>query len=158
MGVKTYKPVTPSRRFLTTSDFKGISSEKPEKSLLVPIKKSGGRNSNGRITVRRRGGGHKRFYRIIDYKRDKYGIPAQVDSVQYDPNRSARIALLIYADGEKRYILAPDGLKRGEMLMRVLPLKRQVYSVPRQVYLTVSSTMGNWIMIVSCSWMSLSRR
>jgi len=117
MGVKTYKPETPSRRFMTTSDFSEITSTKPEKSLLMPIKKSGGRNSNGRITVRRRGGGHKRFYRIIDFKREKNGIPAKVDSVQYDPNRSARIALLVYADGEKRYILSPDGLVPGDMLM-----------------------------------------
>ncbi len=117
MGVKTYKPVTPSRRFMTTSDFSEITSAKPEKSLLMPLKKSGGRNSKGRISVRRRGGGHKRFYRIIDFKRDKTGIPARVDSVQYDPNRSARIALLVYADGEKRYILSPDGLVHGDKLM-----------------------------------------
>ncbi|MBN1292215.1 MAG: 50S ribosomal protein L2 [Candidatus Latescibacteria bacterium] len=117
MGIKTYKPVTPSRRFLTTADFKEITCEKPEKSLLLPVRKAAGRNSNGRITVRRRGGGHKRFYRIIDYKRNKFGISARVDSIQYDPNRSARIALLVYADGEKRYILAPDGLTAGETLM-----------------------------------------
>jgi large subunit ribosomal protein L2 len=117
MGVKTYKPVTPSQRYKATSDFKGITCSVPEKSLLVPLKKSGGRNSNGRITVRRRGGGHKRFYRIIDFKRKKYGIPARVDSIQYDPNRSARIALLKYVDGEKTYILAPDGVAVGDMLM-----------------------------------------
>jgi len=117
MGVKTYKPVTPSQRTMATSDFKEITSAIPEKSLLMPLKKSGGRNSNGRITVRRRGGGHKRFYRIIDFKRDKFGIPAVVDSIHYDPNRSARIALLVYADGEKRYILSPDGLSDGDKLM-----------------------------------------
>ena len=117
MGIKAYKPVTPSRRFLTTSDFSEITCTEPEKSLLVPLKKSGGRNSNGRITVRRRGGGHKRFYRKIDFKRDKFGIPSQVDSIQYDPNRSARIALLVYTDGEKRYILAPDGIAVGDKLM-----------------------------------------
>ena len=117
MGVKTYKPVTPSQRYKITSDFKGITYSEPEKSLLVPLKKSGGRNSNGRITVRRRGGGHKRFYRIIDFKRKKFGIPARVDSIQYDPNRSARIALLKYVDGEKTYILAPDGVAVGDMLM-----------------------------------------
>jgi len=117
MGVKTYKPVTPSQRTMATSDFKEITSTIPEKSLLMPLKKSGGRNSNGRITVRRRGGGHKRFYRIIDFKRDKFGIPAVVDSIHYDPNRSARIALLVYADGEKRYILSPDGLSAGDKLM-----------------------------------------
>lgn len=117
MGVKTYKPVTPSQRYMANSDFKEITSITPEKSLLMPLKKSGGRNSNGRITVRRRGGGHKRFYRIIDFKRDKFDIPAVVDSIQYDPNRSARIALLVYADGEKRYILSPDGLSAGDKLM-----------------------------------------
>ena len=117
MGIKTYKPVTPSRRTMTNSDFKEITSTAPEKSLLMPLKKSGGRNANGRITVRRRGGGHKRFYRIIDFKHDKFGIPAVVDSIQYDPNRSSRIALLVYADGEKRYILSPDGLSTGDKLM-----------------------------------------
>jgi len=117
MGVKTYKPTTPSRRFMASSDLAEITSGTPEKSLLVPLKKSGGRNSNGRITVRRRGGGHKRFYRIVDFKRDKAGIPARVDSIQYDPNRSARIALLVYADGEKRYILSPEGVEVGDTLM-----------------------------------------
>jgi len=117
MAVKTYKPYTPSRRHMSTSDFKEITSRSAEKSLLVPLRKSGGRNSNGRITVRHRGGGHKRFYRVIDFKRDKHGITASVDSVQYDPNRSARIALLVYADGEKRYILSPDGLSVGDVLM-----------------------------------------
>ena len=117
MGIKTYKPTTPSRRKMATSDFSEVTSTVPEKSLLVPLKKSGGRNSNGRITVRRRGGGQKRHYRLIDFKRDKFGIPARVDSIQYDPNRSALIALLIYADGEKRYILAPDGLKPGAKIM-----------------------------------------
>ena len=117
MGIQTYKPVTPSRRFMATSDFEEITSVAPEKSLLKPLKKSGGRNSDGRISVRRRGGGHKRFYRIVDFKREKFGIPARVDSIQYDPNRSARIALLVYADGEKRYILSPDDLISGDMLM-----------------------------------------
>jgi large subunit ribosomal protein L2 len=117
MGIKTYKPVTPSRRHMSTSDFKDITSTEPEKSLLVPLRKTGGRNSQGRISVRRRGGGHKRFYRKIDFKRNKFGIPARVDSIQYDPNRSARIALLIYADGEKSYIIAPDGLSVGDKLM-----------------------------------------
>lgn len=117
MGIKTYKPVTPTQRFKATSDFKEITSTEPEKSLMVPLKSKGGRNSNGRVTVRHRGGGHKRFYRIVDFKRDKHGIPARVDSIQYDPNRSARIALLVYADGEKRYILAPDKLNVGDTLM-----------------------------------------
>jgi large subunit ribosomal protein L2 len=117
MALKTYKPFTSTRRFMTTSDFSEVTSTTPEKSLLMPLKSSGGRNNFGRITVRRRGGGNKRFYRIIDFKRDKLGIPAIVESIQYDPNRSARISLLVYRDGEKRYILAPDGLKVGDELM-----------------------------------------
>jgi large subunit ribosomal protein L2 len=117
MGVKIFKPYTPTRRFTVISDFKEITTDKSEKPLLAPLRKSGGRNSYGRITVRRRGGGHKRFYRVIDFKRDKVGVPAIVDSIQYDPSRSARIALLIYKDGEKRYILAPDALTVGETVM-----------------------------------------
>ena len=113
MAVKTYKPITPGQRFKTTHSFEQITRTEPEKSLLAPLKKSGGRNNNGRITSRRRGGGHRRHYRIIDFKRDKFDIPARVDSIEYDPNRSAHIALLIYADGEKRYILAPQKLEVG---------------------------------------------
>ena len=117
MPVKTYKPTTPSQRFKTTPSFEEITKKKPEKSLLVPIRKSGGRNNMGRISVRRRGGGHKRFYRVIDFRRDKRDIPARVISIEYDPNRSARIALLSYADGEKRYILAPLGLRVGDTVI-----------------------------------------
>ncbi len=117
MAVKTYKPNTPGQRFKTTSSFEEITRTEPEKSLLSPLRKSGGRNNNGRITSRRRGGGHRRHYRIIDFKRNKIGIPARVDSIEYDPNRSANIALLIYADGEKRYILAPDKLKVGAQII-----------------------------------------
>ena len=117
MGIKSYKPITPSQRFLLTSDFTEVTKTEPEKSLLRPLKKSGGRNANGRITVRHHGGGHKRHYRVIDFKRKKYGVPAKVDSIQYDPNRSARIALLVYADGEKLYILAPDNLQVGDTVM-----------------------------------------
>ncbi|GEM48633.1 50S ribosomal protein L2 [Deinococcus cellulosilyticus] len=114
MAVKTYRPYTPSRRFLTTADFSGLTKKRPEKSLTTSIHKTGGRNNRGRITSRFRGGGHKRLYRIIDFKRrDKAGVPAKVASVEYDPNRSARIALLHYLDGEKRYILAPEGLQVG---------------------------------------------
>lgn len=116
MGIKTYKPVTPTQRYMATSDYSEITKSTPEKSLLAPLKSSGGRNNNGRVTARRRGGGHKKFYRIIDFKREKYGISAKVDSIQYDPNRSARIALLVYQDGEKRYILAPDGIIPGDIL------------------------------------------
>ncbi|MDN5345995.1 50S ribosomal protein L2 [Petrotoga mexicana DSM 14811] len=117
MALKQYKPVTPTRRYMTTSDFSELSKVKPEKSLLEPLKKTGGRNHYGRVTMRHRGGGHKRKYRIIDFKRNKENIPAKVASIEYDPNRSARIALLVYADGEKRYILSPKGLKVGETVM-----------------------------------------
>ncbi len=111
MTIKSFKPTSPGRRFVTVTSFEDISRKEPEKSLVKPLKKSGGRNAKGRQTVRHRGGGHKRKYRIIDFKRDKDGIPARVVSIEYDPNRSARIALLNYADGEKRYIIAPTGLK-----------------------------------------------
>ena len=117
MGIKTFKPITPGQRYKTVSDFAQITRTTPEKSLLEPLKKSGGRNNLGRVTSWHRGGGHKRRYRIIDFKRNKHGIPAIVDSIEYDPNRTARIALLKYKDGEKRYILAPDGLKVGDTLM-----------------------------------------
>lgn len=113
MAIKKYKPTSPGRRFATVSDFSEITATKPEKSLLTPLKKTGGRNAHGRITSRRRGGGHKRRYRIIDFRRDKDGVPAKVATIEYDPNRSARIALLHYKDGEKRYILAPRGLEVG---------------------------------------------
>ena len=114
MGIRHYKPTTPGRRGATVSDFKDLTpGYEVEKSLLRPITKTGGRNNQGKITARHRGGGHKRRYRVIDFKRYKDGIEARVDSVQYDPNRSARIALLKYADGEKRYIIAPDGLAAG---------------------------------------------
>jgi len=114
MPVKKFRPITPSLRFKTVSSFEEITKDTPEKSLVEPNKKSGGRNNRGRITSRRRGGGHRRQYRRIDFKRDKVGVPAIVHSIEYDPNRSARIALLHYADGEKRYILAPIGLKVGD--------------------------------------------
>ena len=117
MAVKTYKPTSPGRRFVTVSSFEEITKTEPEKSLVVPLKKHAGRNNQGRLTVRHRGGGHKRLYRIIDFKRNKDGIPAKVVAIEYDPNRTARIALLAYADGEKRYILAPHGLKVGDVLM-----------------------------------------
>lgn len=117
MAIRKLKPKTPGTRFMSVSAFDEITKSTPEKSLTVSIKKSGGRNNLGRITSRARGGGHKRKYRIIDFKRSKLGIPAKVFSIEYDPNRSARIALLHYADGEKRYILAPDGLKVGSSIM-----------------------------------------
>jgi len=117
MGIKHYKPTTPTLRFRTGYLFEEITCSTPEKSLLKPQAKSGGRNNRGRITCRHRGGGHRRHYRIIDFKRDKIGIPAKVATIEYDPNRTARIALLHYVDGEKRYIIAPDGLKVGSKVM-----------------------------------------
>lgn len=116
MAIRTFKPTSPGRRNMTVSTFEEITRSEPEKSLVVPLKKTGGR-SKGRITARHRGGGHKRLYRVIDFKRDKDGIPAKVAHIEYDPNRSARIALLHYADGEKRYILAPVGLQVGDTVM-----------------------------------------
>ncbi len=113
MALKIYKPTTPSLRFTTLSDFADITKSSPEKSLIRSKKSRAGRNSAGRVTVRHQGGGHKKFYRMIDFRRDKHGVPALVAAIEYDPNRSARIALLHYADGEKRYILAPLGLKVG---------------------------------------------
>ncbi len=117
MAIKKYKPTSPGRRGMTVSAFEEITCTQPEKSLLEPIKKSAGRNVNGRITVRHRGGGEKRKYRIIDFKRNKDGIPAKVATIEYDPNRTAHIALLHYADGEKRYILAPYGMNVGDTVM-----------------------------------------
>lgn len=117
MAIKKFRPITPSQRFRTVSAFDEVTSSVPEKSLLEPLKKTGGRNNKGRITARHRGGGHKRFYRIIDFKRNKHGITARVASIEYDPNRSARIALLHYKDGEKRYILAPDDVGVNDMLV-----------------------------------------
>ena len=115
MGIKTHKPTTPSQRYIVTSDFAEITKTKPEKSLLLPMRKTGGRNHHGHITSRFMGGGHKQMYRIIDfYRRDKAGVPAKVLSVEYDPNRSSRISLVQYPDGEKRYILWPDGLTVGD--------------------------------------------
>ena len=118
MGIKKYQPTSPGRRFQTVSTFEEITRTEPERSLLRPLKKSGGRNNNGRMTIRHRGGGHRRRYRVIDFvRRDKIGVPATVAGIEYDPNRSARIALLHYADGEKRYILAPLDLKVGAQVM-----------------------------------------
>ncbi len=116
MALRKLKPVTPGTRWMLVSSFDEITKTKPEKSLIEPLKKTGGRNNTGRITSRHRGGGHKRMYRIIDFKRDKTGVDAKVIAIEYDPNRSARIALLQYPDGEKRYIIAPEGVKVGEKL------------------------------------------
>ena len=117
MAVKSFKPYSAGRRFMTVASFDEITASKPEKSLTERLKKNGGRNQQGRLTVRHQGGGHKRLYRVIDFKRTKDGIPARVATIEYDPNRSARIALLNYVDGEKRYILAPNGLKVGDQVV-----------------------------------------
>lgn len=117
MPVRSFRPTTPSNRYKTVSSFKEITRKEPESSLLRPIKRSGGRNNTGRMTSRHRGGGHKRRYRLIDFKRNKIDVPGRIDSIEYDPNRSARIALVIYADGDKRYILAPVGLVVGQTVV-----------------------------------------
>ncbi|MCB0069988.1 MAG: 50S ribosomal protein L2 [Caldilineaceae bacterium] len=117
MPVKVYRPTSPGRRNMSVTTFDEITRTEPERSLLAPLRKKGGRNSRGVVTVRHRGGGHKRRYRIIDFKRDNFGVPGRVDSIEYDPNRSARIALVVYADGERRYILAPNGLRVGDTVM-----------------------------------------
>src|SRR5216684_6865205 len=117
MGLKSFNPYTASRRFMTVLDKSHITKDTPEKNLLEPKKRSGGRNNLGEIVVWHRGGGHKKQYRVVDFRRDKDGVPAKVASIEYDPNRSANIALLNYADGERRYIVAPDGLKVGERVI-----------------------------------------
>ncbi len=144
MALKVYRPTSPGRRGMSGSTFEEITKSKPEKSLLRPLKKKAGRNSQGRITVRHRGGGAKRRFRIIDFKRDKLGVPGRVAAVEYDPNRSARIALIYYADGDKRYILAPLGLKVGDTIksgedaelkpgntlpLKLMPSGTQIYNI-----------------------------
>ncbi len=144
MALKVYKPTSPGRRGMSGSTFEEITKSKPEKSLLLPLKKRAGRNSQGRITVRHRGGGAKRRFRIIDFKRNKIGVPGRVAAVEYDPNRSARIALIYYADGDKRYILAPLGLKVGDTVksgedaelkpgntlpLKLMPSGSQIYNI-----------------------------
>ena len=117
MAVKKYKPTTPGQRGMTGYTFEEITKKTPERSLIIPLRKTGGRNAHGRVTVRHRGGGHRRFIRIVDFKRDKLGVPARVAAIEYDPNRTARLALLFYADGAKRYIIAPLGVKVGDTLV-----------------------------------------
>jgi large subunit ribosomal protein L2 len=117
MAIKIYRPTSPGRRGMTVTSSADITRKEPERSLLAPLRKQAGRNNRGKITVRHRGGGHKRRYRIIDFRRNKHGVPARVDSIEYDPNRSARIALVVYEDGEKRYILATVGMKVGDTVM-----------------------------------------
>ena len=117
MSIRNFRPTSPGRRFMTVSTFEEVTKTEPERALLEPISKSGGRNNHGHLTSRHRGGGHKQRYRVIDFKRDKRGVPARVAAVEYDPNRSARIALLFYTDGEKRYIICPDGLGVGDQVI-----------------------------------------
>jgi large subunit ribosomal protein L2 len=126
VALKRYKPTSPGQRFKTTADFSELTKKRPEKRLTVGNPKKAGRNNHGRITMRRRGGGHKRLYRIIDFKRNKDGVPGVVDSLEYDPNRSARIALVVFADGDKRYILAPDGLEIGMTVLSGTEVEFQV--------------------------------
>ncbi|NJM05148.1 50S ribosomal protein L2 [Candidatus Gracilibacteria bacterium] len=148
MGVRKYKPTSAGRRNMSVSTFEEITKKNPERSLLEPLRKKGGRNNQGRITVRHRGGGHKRHYRIIDFKRNKLGMPGRVAAIEYDPNRSARIALVNYSDGEKRYILAPVGLQVGDTVMsgpdadirvgnalplHAIPLGSQVHNIELQI-------------------------
>ena len=144
MGIKTYKPYTPSRRNMTGSDFSEITKTTPEKSLLASQKKHSGRNNQGKITVRHKGGGNRQKYRIIDFKRnDKDGIPAKVTGIEYDPNRTANIALLTYADGEKRYILAPNGLKDGMTIMNGPEAEIRVGNCLPFTYIPVGTEVHN---------------
>jgi large subunit ribosomal protein L2 len=141
MGTKKFNPTTPSRRFLSNSDFAEVTTDSPEKSLVKATKRTGGRNNRGRITSRHRGGGHKRRYRVIDFKRDKQGVPGTVASVEYDPNRSARIALIHYADGEKRYILWPKGLEVGATVVANDEAEIQTGNAMR----LLAVPLGSWV-------------
>ena len=143
MPIKVYKPTSPGRRGMSVSTFEEITRSRPEKSLLRPLKKKAGRNFRGKITVRHRGGGHKRRYRVIDFKRDKAGVPGRVASIEYDPNRSARIALVVYVDGEKRYIIAPVGLMVGDMVMAGPEAEIQVGNALPIGNIPVGSTIHN---------------
>ena len=143
MALKQFKPNTPGQRFKTVNSFAEVTKSTPEKSLLQPLSKNGGRNNTGRITVRRQGGGHKRAYRIIDFKRDKVDVPANVDSIQYDPNRSAFIALLHYLDGEKRYILAPNGLKANDTVVAGEKVEINVGNCMPLVNIPLGTTVHN---------------
>jgi large subunit ribosomal protein L2 len=143
MAVKSFKPTTPSRRGMTIADFSDITRDEPEKSLVVDLRKRAGRNSYGRVTVRHQGGGAKRAYRLIDFKRNKVGVPARVATIEYDPNRSARIALLHYADGEKRYILAPIGLNVGDEIGNGPDVEAKVGNALPLANIPIGSTVHN---------------
>jgi len=143
MAIKKFRPTTPSRRNMTMADFKEITTDKPQKSLLVSTKRSGGRNNQGKITVRHRGGGAKQAYRLIDFKRTKDGIPAKVSTIEYDPNRSAYIALVVYSDGEKRYIIAPVGLKVGDVIVSGADSDIKVGNTLPIINIPIGSTIHN---------------
>jgi large subunit ribosomal protein L2 len=143
MPIKSYKPTTPSRRGMTVSDFAEITTNTPEKSLLTDLRGSGGRNVRGKVTTRHQGGGAKRAYRIVDFKRNKVGVPARVATIEYDPNRSARIALLHYADGEKRYILAPVGLQVGDEVVSGPEVEARVGNALPLANIPLGSTVHN---------------
>lgn len=143
MGIKKFKPITNGRRNMTQLDFAEITTDKPEKSLLAPLSKKAGRNNQGKLTVRHQGGGHKRKYRIIDFKRNKDGIPGRVATIEYDPNRTANIALINYADGEKRYILAPKGIKVGQEIMSGVDADIKVGNALPLANIPVGSTIHN---------------
>ena len=143
MAVKSFKPYSAGRRFMTVASFDEITASKPEKSLTERLMKKGGRNQQGKLTVRHQGGGHKRLYRVIDFKRNKDGIPARVATIEYDPNRSARIALLNYVDGEKRYILAPNGLKVGDQVVSGPEADIKVGNALPLKYIPVGTTIHN---------------
>ena len=143
MGIKKYRPYTPSRRHMTSSTFEEITKTTPEKSLIVTLKKNSGRNNQGKITVRHRGGGYKVKYRVIDFKRNKDGVPATVVGIEYDPNRTANIALLSYADGEKRYILAPLGLQAGQKVMSGETAEIRIGNTLRMRDIPVGQTIHN---------------
>ncbi|WP_129716301.1 50S ribosomal protein L2 [Pedobacter sp. SYP-B3415] len=143
MGLRKFKPVTPGTRFRVGASFTEITATKPEKSLVVSVKKSGGRNNSGKMTMRYLGGGHKKSYRLIDFKRDKFDIPATVASVEYDPNRTARIALLHYADGEKRYIIAPEGLQVGQTLVSGVSVAPEVGNALKLANIPLGSIVHN---------------
>lgn len=143
MPIKLYKPTSPGRRGMTAFTFEEITTSTPQKSLLRPIRKQGGRNFRGKVTVRHQGGGHKRRYRVIDFKRDKQGIPGRISTIEYDPNRSARIALVVYADGDKRYIPAPLGLKVGDVVMSGPQAEVRVGNAMPIANIPVGSTIHN---------------
>lgn len=143
MPVIKRRPVTPSQRFMSVIDFSELTKKAPEKNLTEPLKRSGGRNNKGRMTIRHRGGGHKRRYRIIDFKRNKRGIPAKVTAIEYDPNRSANIALLVYADGEKRYILSPEHLKVGDTVQAGENLENQPGNAMPLIEMPLGTTVHN---------------